>query len=322
MLTICVASQVNWGEDTITIQASQLAELCTRNETNILSCDLFVSVFSAVNSSYTLVAAVSDGFRSPVTLSDGLPQHSRVSLGGFQYFNFFVSVSPQSDGIVTVAVSPLGHSAVDVYVVLGGNDSETSEPGPQQFHYMSSSYLGVTEEVLVTPQMAHYCTGCTMHIAVRGKLAGEFSIAASSSGYSEIAPGRPVGGHLGSGSYRYYYMRNTHPLAEMSITLTSFYGDPDLCVNAFDDSDSGKRLELPTMQRSTWQSSSDHTDALSINYADENFCSDCVYIIGVYAFQNATYTLLVSNSKAALVSLYPSRPQRITVTEPGTRCLT
>lgn len=310
---------MNWGEDTITIQASQLADLCSRYDTDLLSCDLFITVFAAVNSSYSLVASVGNGFRSPITLIDGQPQNGRVNLGGYQYYDFYISASELSDRIITVAASPVEHSAVDMYVTLGGEDSEDSEPGPNQYHYASTSYLGVTEEVLVTPQMPHYCSSCVMHIAVRGKLAGQFSIVASSSGYSEIASGRPVGGHLSSGSYRYYYMRNTHPLAELSITLTPFHGDPDLCVNAFDDSKNNNVLVLPTMQLSMWQASSDRTDTLTINYADENFCSNCLYVIGVYAFQNATYTLLVSNSKDAVISIYPSKPQRVTVAEPGKR---
>lgn len=310
--------QAKFGSDSITVQASELSKRCTVNATDLLDCDLFIAIYATVNTSYSLVATADNSFRNPIILVDGQPQSSEVLLGGFKYYDFFVSPKTGSDGTLVIAATSFDYSDVDIYVKFGGSDDERGEPGPDNYDYASNSFLGVTEEVIVSAYMPSYCTQCVVHIGVYGKREGSFSLVASASGYSQLLSDRSVGGHLSSDSYRYYYLRNVDPGAEITITLTAFAGDPDLYVTAYDDK-ADARLVLPTTSSATWESVTIGTDTVSIDYSDENFCSDCLYIIGVYAYENATYTLTASTNKAAVLSLRPSKPQLVTVGASGSK---
>jgi hypothetical protein len=59
-------------------------------------------------------------------------------------------------------------------------------------------------------------------------------------------------------------------------------GDPDLYVSI------GSR---PTAQNYIWRVASYGSDALFISEDDDQACSNCVYIIGVYAFADSSFTV-------------------------------
>jgi hypothetical protein len=51
------------------------------------------------------------------------------------------------------------------------------------------------------------------------------------------------------------------------------------------------------------------SDVIAIDYDDENFCSNCEYLIGVTGYTNATFTLTLTAHTASIIRLKPNRPQ-------------
>lgn len=67
-----------FGSDAVTIQADMLSPYCIPNAQTGKHCDLFLGVYGWRNSTFTLLANINDGFRSPVTLVDKQPQDGLV----------------------------------------------------------------------------------------------------------------------------------------------------------------------------------------------------------------------------------------------------
>ena len=183
-----------------------------------------------------------------------------------------------------------------------------SQPGTQHFDFRSNSFTGVTDEIIIDSDSAKYCMSCVINIAVFGFRSGMYSIVAQSKGSAELQSDVAVGGNVKVGKYKYYSFRNTDPTSVISITLTTISGDPDLFVNAFKRKDNAV-MKLPTKSQSDWHSYRAGADSVTIKYSDDKFCFDCEYIIGVYGYKNASYTILASSKTAAVVQLVRNRPQ-------------
>jgi hypothetical protein len=68
-------------------------------------------------------------------------------------------------------------------------------------------------------------------------------------------------------------------------------------------------LVLPTNRAYTWRSLYVGSDVISFDYNDPRYCTDCDYIIGVYGYSNATYTLMVTDQEDSIIKLTQNRPQ-------------
>ena len=69
------------------------------------------------------------------------------------------------------------------------------------------------------------------------------------------------------------------------------------------------RLSLPTNTNYMWRSLYVGSDVISFDYTDSRFCTDCDYIIGVYGYSNATFTLMVTDQEDGIIKLAQNRPQ-------------
>ena len=253
-----------------------------------------------------------EGSSHPVALVDGQPQSGYVALGSYAYYSFYVSSNDGQElpaSLVLTLTSVEGDQ--DMYVVMNG----VEEAGKNHFDYESTNFGSVSDEVEVSVGMAHYCINCFVGIAVYGFKEGHFSISATSKGVLQLQSGVAIGGHLEQGQYRYYSIRNTNPTAQITVSLTPISGDPDLYMNVYGQAENGVDYEFPRNFHYTWRSIHAGNDEISINYADDNFCVECTYVVGIYSFRNATYTLLMTDTQNAIVSLTSNRPQMVHITD-------
>lgn len=68
-------------------------------------------------------------------------------------------------------------------------------------------------------------------------------------------------------------------------------------------------MSLPTNTNYMWRSLYVGSDVISFDYTDSRFCVDCDYIIGVYGYSNATFTLMVTDQEDGIIKLAQNRPQ-------------
>ena len=312
----------NYGADTLTIQADEIKNHCIPVPGEGIQCDFFIGVYAWRNTSYSIVARMEEGSKHPVVLTDGQPQSGSVETGFYSYYSFFIKArqgdNPDLLESLTISVTAADGSDQDVYVVFGSD----SEPGKDNYQYMSANYAGLVDQVRIAATDEHYCRDCNILVAVYGYRGGQFSIVATSGGVTELATGQAVAGHLDQNAYKYYSIHNTNPSAQINVALTAISGDSDLFMNVYHPSTTDDEYTYPTMLSHTWKSINAGNDGIALNYADPNFCFDCSYIVGVYSYRNATFTLLMTDTEEAEIALSRNRPQHVTMSENGERFFT
>jgi hypothetical protein len=253
-----------------------------------------------------------EGSVHPVALVDGQPQSGFVALGSYMYYSFFISSHGGQElpaSLMVTLTSVDGDQ--DIFVTM----NDETEPGKNNYDYMSANFGGVVDEVEVGVGMPHYCMNCFVKIGVYGFKEGHFSITATSKGVQQLQSGVAMGGHLEQGRYRYYAIRNTNPMAQITVTLTPITGDPDLYMNVYGEAEDDKAYEFPRNYHYTWRSIHAGNDQVSINYADDHFCVDCTYVVGIYSFRNSSFTLMMTDTDNAIVTLTRNRPQIVHVVD-------
>lgn len=297
-----------WGADTLIIQAGEFATKCTPSVGN--PCIIYMTVYSYSNSSYSILTQTDNSNLNPVTLIDGVPQSGYVLQNHYSYYSFFVSANEHGDIPVAISITltPQDESDQDIFVSFSG------EPGRRNFDYNSVNFGGVSDEIKITAGMAHFCVNCFVHIAVYGFNTGHFSIVASSAGMVHLQVDTPIAGHCAQGTYNYYSFHNTDPTAILTFTLTPITGDPDLYINTRTQAQLDQNAyHFPSMSNTIWRSGHAGADSIRITYNDRSFCVDCDFVVGVYAYRNASYTLLLTTEEDAIINLVVGRPQRIHV---------
>ena len=91
--------QSKFGADSITLQYREISQHCVpRPLVTGGDCDIYIGVFGWMNTSFTIMAAADEGFRSPVTLIDQNPQSGFVGAAAYTYYSYAVSVPPGGSG--------------------------------------------------------------------------------------------------------------------------------------------------------------------------------------------------------------------------------
>ena len=104
--------QSKFGADTLTLQWSEISKRCVPRPTVIGGdCDIYIGVFGWQNTSFTVMANVDEGFRSPITLIDQSPQSGFVGNEEYIYYKYSISVptggnSPPTD--IKFTMTPIG----------------------------------------------------------------------------------------------------------------------------------------------------------------------------------------------------------------------
>lgn len=299
-----------WGDDTITIQASSLQEHCRVSIKHNGNCELYISVSTYTNTSYSILAYMDEGFKHPTVLFDGQAQSGSVQKGDYSYYSFQVSLADNAiASSVTFTLTPTSEGDADMFLVMRPNGGE---PGRNNYDYKTSQGAGQVDEIRLTPNSNYYCLHCTAYIAVYGFSANSFSIVATTDNMIGLVDGMSVGGTVQENEYRYYSVYNTDPMANVAITLSVESGDPDLYVTAYIPPKDGKGVAftLPTTRSFTWRSFHTGDDDVTISYDMPQFCFDCYYVIGVFASNgNATYHIQSTTRESPVTTLFKNRPQ-------------
>lgn len=87
--------QSKFGADTMTLQYSEVSKHC--NLLRVGHCDIYIGVYGWMNTTFTVLATVDEGFLSPVTLIDQAPQSGFVATSDYSYYKYSISV-PQGSG--------------------------------------------------------------------------------------------------------------------------------------------------------------------------------------------------------------------------------
>jgi hypothetical protein len=314
-------SQMSLGADTLTLQFDDIKSHCVPVPSLGKGCDFFVGVYGWQNSSYAITVTVNDGFLSPILLMDQMPTSGHVGKGGYQYFKYFVrSTPPGPHSSIPLALqfvlTPTGGSDVDLYMTVAANDSVATEPGRTNYDFKSTSWSDVIEHIEFSATMPKYCYDCVIYLAAYGYAEGSFTLQASSTGVLSLQDNVAVAGVISKNSFNYYSYFNADPYAEMTIMLTSISGDADLYITRRRNSDT--KFNMPSTSNFIWRSMFYGSDSVTIAYDDQNFCTDCEFIIGVTGYTNATFTLTTRSKTASIIRLRPSRPQNAAL-EVGSR---
>ena len=291
-----------YGADTLTIQSVELQQYCIPNSSIAFACQVYITVQGFMNSSYTLMAKINDGFTSASYLIEGKPQSDYVEERQYVYYKYLVPAFDPNGGSVpgslTFSLTPnSGEGDQDLYISFSG------EPGIDNHDYQSLNRG--EDDLIIDATMPHYCLGCTIYLAVYGYSAGHYTISATSLGVTTLQIDRAINGNVGLGKMRYYMFQNIDPVAVITMSLTSTMGDSDLFINTYHKSESSQ-IPFPTILWNGYQWSSRSSfgsDVVTIRYDDSKFCYDCYYIIGIYGYKNSSYNLIVSSSEESIIHL-------------------
>ncbi len=110
---------------------------------------------------------------------------------------------------------------LDLYIIFANASSPAQEPGKHNYHYSSTSWSTLVDEIEIKSSMAHFCYDCIAYIAVYAYSTGSYSLQASSTGLTKLQPDVAIGGTLTASSYGYYVFFNDDPFAEIKISLTT-----------------------------------------------------------------------------------------------------
>lgn len=203
---------------------------------------------------------------------------------------------------------------VDLYLKFGNSSLAPTdpilEPGPHSYDLHSAGWSGAVEEIIITPDTPGYCTSCTIYLAVYGYNAGGYTLQGSSNGVHTLLPSRALSGHVFQGEWAYYSFTIADPFAVISVLLTTLQGDGDLYLTTTKHSGSDLvTADLPSSAHYTLRSLNYGSDSLSMDYTHPDYCTACLYLLGVNGFRNTTFTLLMTTAVDTVVRLVPSRPQ-------------
>ena len=78
----------SYGADTLTIQSEDIATKCNAKFHSQRSCDMNIGVYGFVNTTFSLLVTMNDGFNSPIRLLDQTPQSGSVSVSQYAYYQY------------------------------------------------------------------------------------------------------------------------------------------------------------------------------------------------------------------------------------------
>ena len=157
-----------------------------------------------------------------------------------------------------------------------------------------------------------YCNAeedCTVQIGVYAFADSEFSIVATTlAGLVRLQAGVPFRDNVGAGEWEYFMFTNPDPSVDITFTLTSFSGDPDMYISATNPRPDNH------LGNYTWRSQSIDYDRITIAATSANACkaANCHYYVGIVGFGGAaSFQLLVNmHTNSPPTQLIRGQPQR------------
>lgn len=212
-------------------------------------------------------------------LVDGMPQHSTVDEGQYQYYQIdlsSLSKAAQKKSVTFSLTREYGNP--DLYIT-------TALPLPSTTHFEEISMTDDYDVININgPKPTVY------YLAVYGRTDASFTVTASTADViTTLQDGRPVRGFLEAGGINHYHytLGEDYGKKDITINLTPFSGDPDLYITT---SEFGS---LPNKTNYQWNAVSYRDDSITISHADENACKTvgCTYFVGVSSYTPSSFTV-------------------------------
>uniref|UniRef100_A0A7S4DNT6 Uncharacterized protein n=1 Tax=Lotharella globosa TaxID=91324 RepID=A0A7S4DNT6_9EUKA len=304
-----------WLEDSVTVPHTEVATLCQKTDE---VCRFHVKVDGYTASRFTLTVSTGNS----TVLQNGVPQAGTVHRNQYSYFRF--ETPPQKEIVVTATPTS---GRLQVYVGYGDNP-------PTDVSHLYKAAASLTVETIKFVSGEHGgclddgddMNNCVYTIGVRGMsraraghqgAATQFNLLVRSTDYEAVLQeGIAVHGWAMQHTALFYRFDVPNRGKEVIFQLTKITGDPDLYI---------ARFPHPTRNHYEHRSLHFGSDGIVIPYANATS-----YYIGVYAFQNASYTLSVQvgNRTSSVIELidgvpqsgaiakHDHRPYRFTLAEP------
>jgi len=258
-----------FGDDSITLHPDQYHQYGA----NIL----YVSVYGYWACDYTVVAS----FESVIHLTEGVPQAGSVSRSSTDYFELDIQ-NPDSHGDVTFTATPISGS---VMMYIATTNPFPTYGNPATYNW-STPYDYNGQPLVISRNDTKWPANGVFYIAIYGGTAAQYSlVAAGNSTNTILRDDIPIQDHCNQFQSAFYQITVTSESCSLRVTVTPFYGDPDLYVDT--------NIRHPGPGQAQYQS----TDAMGM--VDEiwiNPAPPTTYYIGIYGFLNTTFTLLADIS--------------------------
>lgn len=280
---------------------------------HVLRCAIYIGVICASQEcAYSL--QVSSPESSILKLVDGVPQHATSSSDFPQYFEF----NPSTRNSSTLVSVQYRKGKVKLYANQIGYRlyfAEPQLPSPSK-HNFSSQELASSEVLRISESIVQSCGFlCKYYFSVytlpnetnpNQIVNSSFTIIATSN-IALLIDGQSSIDAVTEKTYKYYTFRVPCDDCTLSISLTPLSGgDPDLYV------DKG-RYRLPNQNNADFRAAQYRGDFLQINSDHDYFIKSGEtirgdYTIGVFGFQNCTYTIMATTSASKLQELTQGSP--------------
>jgi len=231
-------------------------------------------------------------------LLEGVPVFGNVDSGEYVYYKFY---NQKDTTALLITLTPLSYGDPDLYVDRGAN----SRPTAVNSTWRSISWRG--EELFINSTDPHF-EGSSMRgyyvIGVRGfsNCSYSLTVSANPQPVMQLVSGMPVEVDVPAWGVRYFSFYN-YLNTEVTFTITPMFGSVVLRVNAYPRNTGELYQNLPQRNHSTWSSTaSGHQNRLVVSFNDSSFCSDCTFVIGVFAeSDNCSFSLSVSSGEEAVL---------------------
>jgi len=300
------------GADSITIPAKTIKEKnkhCAEGYYVGANCGVYIAVVCATEMcTYSL--QLGGGTKVAQRVIEGVPQFGIAEAELPAYFVFTPNAT--SEGTV-ISIQPIRGTVKGYLLIVPWNQNVYRQkgemPGPNKKDKVSIS-IANSEMFIIDKEDKKKCGDmCDFYIGVypdSGVDYSEFNIMAAS-GYAWLTDGRAVTDYVETNGYRYYKYNVACSKCTLTISLVPLStGDPDLYVN--------KGSKLPTKEKADFKSASYRDDVLEIDWEDSFFKESTIkgeYTIGVYGYENCTYTITASSSSTNLKELSFGVPTRV-----------
>lgn len=226
------------------------------------------------NSSFVITASTmnSGNTSTIIMLVNGQPQNGYLGARTWRYYEFIVDSSMDHIDVSFSVFRIIGDP--DLYVTDNG-----LLPTLTNFTYRSADF-GQDLVTINNPRPATYIIG------VYGFQTTQYSLTATTSAATtQLRDGIPFREDLPAKSYEYFYLDVDRVDMDLTVSVTSFNGDPDLCISDVHDH--------PQHPNCTFSARAYRDDSYTIPVGTLHMGR---YWISVYAFTNCTFTITASFS--------------------------
>ena len=223
-------SAKGFGSDSLSVQANQLAEHCVKPIEDNTPCNIYIGVYGWIDSTYTILVNLNQGWSDPIELELGTPQQGLVETGGWTYYKVEVDVgnteTEHNKNVkpdIIISLTPTSDSSdQDLYITFDGQ----KQPGKKTYDLRSTNW-NQNDIITITSSNEFYCNNkCTIYIGVYGFSGGEFSISVTlSTQVQELQMGIPVMATVNSEEYIFYSTTWNSIINDVLVSVSMQSGD-------------------------------------------------------------------------------------------------